>query len=255
MNKLGTDFYENYGEQWSTTDRREMERMDTIFKVKNLCAIMDAIMPKSILDFGCGLGDGLHLLSKHFRAAESIGVDISSKMILFAKKEYPKYTFLQGSIEHLKNYSVDLITFIDVLEHLEDIDETLDVAKRSARYIAIKIPIEKTWFISTLNLLRLKENRSRAFQSEGHLYEFSKKEVDSILESAGLRMIKSGKRFVMEKEFFFSERVRLRMKQKTGLFSKFKYVAYVIFSYVPYSITCTILGIYMGNDYYILCET
>jgi ubiquinone/menaquinone biosynthesis C-methylase UbiE len=255
MNKLDTDFYENYGEQWSTTDRREMERMDTSFKIKNFCAIMDTIKPKSILDFGSGLGDGLHLLTKHFKAAESIGVDISSTMISFAKKEYPKYTFLQGGIEHVKNYNVDLITFIDVLEHLENIHETLDVAKRSAWYIGIKIPLEKTWFTYTLNLLRLKENKSRAFQSEGHLYEFSNKEVDYILETAGLRIIKSERRFVMEKEFFFNERVRLRMKQKTGLFSKLKYLFYIFFSYVPYSITNSILGIYMGDDYYILCET
>ena len=132
QHQLDQDFYEKFGTEWSSTDRRQFERIVTSYKVSDLCALMEGIRPKRILDFGCGLGDALDMLSKHFQITEAIGIDISSTMIAFVRKEYPEYTFIHGSIEKLKNIRVDLITFFDVLEHIEDVPAVLEVAKNRA---------------------------------------------------------------------------------------------------------------------------
>jgi SAM-dependent methyltransferase len=206
------------------------------------------------LDYGCGLGDALQLLANHFQVTDATGIDISSTMIAAARREHPECSFVHGGIDMLDRHKVDLITFIDVLEHLEDIPLVLTNAKRSATYIAIKIPLEKTWLIAALNLLRLKQPRSLAYESEGHLYEFNRGEIEAILSKTGLMIIRAQRRFVMEREFLFSDLVGRRMKNKTGLIGKANYCLYLLLKRLPYSVTTSILRPYMGDDLYIVCK-
>jgi ubiquinone/menaquinone biosynthesis C-methylase UbiE len=251
---LSSNFYETYREIWSKTERRELERLDTANKIKNLSTLLNGIKPRSILDYGCGLGDALHLLANRFKVTDATGVDISSTMIGAARREHPECTFVHGGIEVVEGRKLDLITFIDVLEHLEDIPAVLTIAKRSATYIAIKIPLEKTWLIALLNVLRLKQPRSLAYESEGHLYEFNRGEIEAILSKTGLMTIRAQHRFVMEREFLFSDLVGRRMKNKTGLIGKLNYCLYLLLKRLPYSVTTSILRPYMGDDLYLVCK-
>jgi SAM-dependent methyltransferase len=251
---VNSNFYEIYGEIWSKTERRELERLDTANKIKTLSTLLNGIKPRSILDYGCGLGDALHLLANHFQVTDATGVDISSTMIAAARREHPEYTFVHGGVEMVEGRKVDLITFIDVLEHLEDIPLALSTAKRSATYIAIKIPLEKTWLIALLNVLGLKQSRSLAYESEGHLYEFNRGEIEAILSKTGLMIIRAQRRFVMGREFLFSDLVGRRMRDKTGLLGKVNYCLYVLLKRLPYSVTTSILRLYMGDDLYIVCK-
>src|SRR5918993_122072 len=115
---LSSNFYETYGEIWSGTERRDLERLDTANKIKNLSRLLDGIKPRSILDYGCGLGDALELLARHFQVSEATGIDISSTMIAAAHREHPCCTFVHGGVDSMKERKVDVLTFIDVLEHL-----------------------------------------------------------------------------------------------------------------------------------------
>jgi len=214
---------------------------------------MEGVRPKRILDFGCGLGDALDILAKHFQVTDAIGIDISSTMIAYAKKEYPEYTFIHGSIEKLKNIRVDLAIFFDVLEHLEDIPGILKLAKNSANYIGIKIPLEKPWLVSILNSLHLKERKSRLYNSEGHLYEFNRSEVEAILKQAGLKILKTKTDF-LPKEIHFSAYVKNRMKAKSGCLARLKYYAYVALSKFPYRITRPLFWVVSGVNFFILCK-
>ena len=231
---MDAEFYEKYGQLWSNTQRRELERLDASFKVKNLCELLGDIKPKTILDYGCDLGD--------------------ATMVAAARREHPSYTFIHGGLEQLENRKVDLITFFDVLEHLADIPAALNAAKRTATYIAIKIPLEKTWLIALLNRLRLKQPRSRAFESEGHLYEFNQREVEAILDGMRLKIIKAECRFAVEEEFLFSELVSARMKNKHGVLPKFNCMCHQLLKQVPYSLTTFFLRPYIGDDFYVVCR-
>lgn len=250
------DFYEKYGVEYSSPLCRETERIASSYKVSNLCALMEGLRLKRILDFGCGLGDALDMLAKHFQVTDAIGIDISSTMITYAKKEYPEYTFIQGSLEKLKNLQSDLITFLDVLEHLEDIPATLEAAKNSADYIGIKIPLEKSRLISLLNRLRLRDRKSRFYDSHRHLNEFNRKEVEAILKQAGLKILKSKTDF-LPKKIRFSTFIKNRMKAKSGRLARLKYYAYIALSKLPYIITHLLYQLVYGYsvDFFVLCKS
>lgn len=254
MQQINREFYEKYGLEWYSTERRQWERTATSYKVSSLCALLQELRPKRILDFGCGLGDALDLLATKFQVTEAIGVDISSTMIEYAKRQFPKYRFIQGGIESLKNIQVDLLTFFDVLEHISDIPATLEAAKQSATYIGIGIPLEKTWPISLLNRFHLKEKKSRLYYSEGHLYEFNRSEVDTTLKGAGLQILEANIS-PPPKELQFSRYMRNRMRAKAGYIATTKYFCYIALSKCPYAIARPLLELGAGTNYYLLCKS
>lgn len=251
---LGADFYERYGEQWSSTSRREMERHDTAHKVRLLCEMLSGLKIERVMDFGCGLGDALELLSRHFAATQAVGIDVSSTMLAYAREQYPEHVFLHGGIEDMQRFPVDVISFIDVLEHLEDIPATLEVAKRNAQYLAIKIPLERTWLMDLMQRLGLKDERSLNFESEGHLYEFDRAAVDRLLADAGLETLDARVDLYMPHELLFGESTRLRMKSKPGLLARLKYAAHLLLGALPDGIARFWFRAYHGDDYYVVCR-
>ncbi len=254
MEEIPQDFYEDYGDQWASTGRGDLEKLTSHYKVINLCSLMEGLALQRIVDFGCGLGDALDILNKTLNPEEATGIDISSKMIDHAGERYPEVSFMAGDYTLLRKFQADLITFIDVFEHIDDIPQVLKLAKKHTQYIAVKIPLEKTWFIAALNSLHLKENKSRLFESEGHLYEFNQKEVDAILEQSGLKIVNRKVDFVPRK-IHFSEYMKSRMRAKTGILGKVKYYLYLMLSKVPYGLTRPLFKVVNGVDYFVLCET
>ena len=253
MENIGHDFYEKYGLEWRHTERYEWEHMSTSYKVSNFISIIDDLKPNRILDFGCGLGDALSLLAKHFHSESAVGIDISSTMIEYARKQYPEHTFVVGSIERLKDFRVDLITFFDVLEHIEDIQQVLEIAGTIAEYVGIGIPLEKTFYISLLNTLHLKEKKSRLYLLEGHVHEFNRSDFEAILEAAHLKVVKA-KNVFPTKEIQFSPYMKNRIKNKSGMLSRQKYWLYIVLSFLPYWLTRHLFQIGAGTDLYVLCK-
>ena len=91
--------------------------------IKNMISdITSNFFYSSILDIGCGTGEILN----HLNPERGVGIDISSKMIFFAKKKFKKYNFIASDFKniHLTN-KFDLILLIDVIEHLEDLNKSL----------------------------------------------------------------------------------------------------------------------------------
>lgn len=254
MDHVNDGFYERYGHEWSMTERRKAEQLSTINKVLNLLSLMQGLTFNHILDFGCGLGDALDILAKLLHPVDAIGIDISSKMISYAKNQYPDYTFIQGNHKKIKDFQVDLITFFDVLEHLENIPFVLQTAIKHSKYIAIKIPLEKTWIIDIFNKLRLKENKSRMFESEGHLYEFNQNDFEHILRAEKLKILRTKTAF-SPKYIQFSDYMIHRMKAKPGYIGVIKYYLYTTLSKFPYTLTRPLFQIVNGVDYYVICKT
>lgn len=75
-------------------------------------------LPAKILDYGCGTGENVKALSA---LGESFGIDISKEAVEFCKKRGLKNVILvkDGKIP-FKNGSFDVVTMLDVLEHVEE---------------------------------------------------------------------------------------------------------------------------------------
>jgi SAM-dependent methyltransferase len=105
--------YEVEGTHWWFTGRR---RIIESFVAK-ICRELDATRPR-ILDVGCGTGANLELLGKY---GEAFGVDISPDALAFCRARGLE-NVRQGEAEKLpyEDESFDLVTGLDVVEHLDD---------------------------------------------------------------------------------------------------------------------------------------
>ncbi len=85
---------------------------------------------KKILDLGCGEGSKLNLIAGKNNLG--FGVDLSSKAVKIAKKNYPHLNFVRSDIESLpfKNEEFDLVYFTFVLEHLDRPEKVIREAAR-----------------------------------------------------------------------------------------------------------------------------
>ncbi|HLF69402.1 MAG TPA: methyltransferase domain-containing protein [Actinomycetota bacterium] len=130
-----------------------------------------------VLDVGHGLGYGMKLLST--KAGEVYGVDVDLKAVEYARAHVLGSDPKLKEVEHYDGYGLpygdktfDLVTCVDVIEHVEDyhrfIDELLRVAKR-------------TVIFSTPNRRPEYTNRDGTPRNHWHLREWSFEELDEIL--------------------------------------------------------------------------
>lgn len=97
---------------WFVGRRRIIESF-----LESVCANLKNDRPR-VLDIGCGTGANLEMLS---RFGETEGVDVSSAALAFCRERGLR-NVRQGEAEHLpyEDGSFDLVTCLDVVEHLDD---------------------------------------------------------------------------------------------------------------------------------------
>ncbi len=85
--------------------------------IERVCATLKREHPR-ILDIGCGTGANLEMLAPF---GETEGVDVSTEALAFCR-ERGLQNVRQGEAEHLpyEDGSFDLVTALDVVEHLDD---------------------------------------------------------------------------------------------------------------------------------------
>lgn len=85
--------------------------------------------PKSVLEFGCGVGKNLELLKG--KVDEHLGIDISAKAVEIArKKNLNVMNTDEVSLKTIRNY--DIVFTCSVLDHVEDIGNIVNELKRIA---------------------------------------------------------------------------------------------------------------------------
>jgi SAM-dependent methyltransferase len=105
--------YQVEGSHWWFAGRR---RIIESF-LKPICAKIQSDRP-SILDVGCGTGANLEMLAQF---GEASGVDVSTEALAFCRQRGLQSVRL-GEAEHLpyEDATFDLVTGLDVVEHLDD---------------------------------------------------------------------------------------------------------------------------------------
>ena len=124
--------YEVEETHWWYVGRRRIIQ----YLVEKICTTLNNPDPR-ILDVGCGTGANLKMLAAHGRAE---GVDISSQAVDFCRVRGLDSVRL-GAAEQLpyENGSFDLVTALDVVEHLDDdvagLQEMRRVLRRDGRLL------------------------------------------------------------------------------------------------------------------------
>lgn len=104
--------YKNEADHWWFKGRRKL--LKDIFK--NVPSKKNQL---KLLDTGCCTGFNLHLLSKY---GEVYGVDVEKKAVEYCRKRgFKKIHLLKNGLKlPFKNNYFDIITCLDVLEHIEE---------------------------------------------------------------------------------------------------------------------------------------
>jgi ubiquinone/menaquinone biosynthesis C-methylase UbiE len=130
------------------------------------------------LDVGFGLGYGMNILA--IKASDVVGVDIDPKVLDYCNDTLigrnPRVSALSlynGYDLNFENEEFDVVTCVDVLEHVEDYDRFLDELLRVSR---------KGVFISTPNRRPEHTNPDGTPRNYWHLREWTQEELDSILK-------------------------------------------------------------------------
>ena len=135
----------------------------------------------TVLDVGFGLGYGLNILA--IKAKEVSGVDVDVKVLDYCRDTVggrnPRLVHLglyDGYNLPFPNGHFDIVTCVDVLEHVEDYHRFLDELLRVAG---------KGVFISTPNRRPEYTNPDRTPKNFWHLREWSFGELEAILQQHG----------------------------------------------------------------------
>lgn len=136
---------------------------------------------ETALDVGFGLGYGLNILA--IKASSVSGVDIDPRVLEYCRSTVlgrnPRLSYLDvydGYSLPFPDKHFDLVTCVDVLEHVEDYHRFLDELLRVTR---------KSVLISTPNRRPENTNPDGTPKNYWHLREWSYEELDSILTKHG----------------------------------------------------------------------
>ena len=90
---------------------------------------------ESVLDVGCGYGYGTKFLSKY--CAKAIGCDINAICVEAAKIRFPDIQFFHTDIREVNLGQFDVVTCMELIEHLENPDEVIEKVKKTTRKYAV----------------------------------------------------------------------------------------------------------------------
>jgi SAM-dependent methyltransferase len=139
----------------------------------------------SICDVGCGAGDVLRLLSENLPNSISFtGYDISPQAFeISSKKSTSKIKFFLGDILE-EDKTFDLVTVLDIIEHVDDYYGFLRKLKSKARYKLFHIPLD----LSIQRLLRA-SLFLQDMKEIGHIHFFTKETALAVIQRAGYKII------------------------------------------------------------------
>lgn len=170
-------------------DKRDRWKNKNRYYHREIAKLCRFLIPskKTVLDIGCGTGDLLASSSPSY----GLGIDISENMVRIARKKYPNLKFYAQDVQNITiNERFDYVILSDILGDLEDMQKAFGELK--------KVSDEKTRIIITFYnylwepILTIGEKLGMKMPQPIQNW-LGKKDVENILDLAGLEVIKSGK--------------------------------------------------------------
>lgn len=180
---------------WGHGDLRSRQVMETLK--------LAGIRPRTLLDYGCGVGGWIGFLSSTYPDAQIAGVDISSVAIEKARKRFPNLRFetFGGAATPFANEEFDLVFSYHVLEHVDDIEASAAEIARVLRYggyAVIIFPCGNVGSFLDRTMGRLKDARVPApdgrsvlfFEvADGHVRRMTSRDTVAIFEACRLQAV------------------------------------------------------------------
>jgi 2-polyprenyl-3-methyl-5-hydroxy-6-metoxy-1,4-benzoquinol methylase len=153
----------------------------------SLDELFDAAAPCSVLDVGCGEGVLVHEWAARLGDGRVVGIDLEEESIQagWATRTAPnlEYRVMEASELPFGDGEFDLVSAIEVLEHLPDPAHTLSEMARCARaHLLVSVPREPLWRM--LNMAR-GAYWSALGNTPGHLNHWSKRSFVELLAAHG----------------------------------------------------------------------
>jgi len=143
--------------------------------------------PTSVLDIGCGEGVVVQRWAQSLGDARVVGIDLEEPSIQagWAEHQAPnlEYRVMQAENLPFADGEFDLLSAIEVLEHVPDPEHTLEeMARCSARHLLVSVPREPLWRM--LNMAR-GAYWSALGNTPGHLNHWSRRSFVATLSRHG----------------------------------------------------------------------
>lgn len=175
------DYNDCYQKAWGHSyNVQPLRAMRYYFVKKTLGKVINQFPVKKALDVGCGVGVIAKFILNFGRNIRVTGIDISSEAINLAKRNYPAVTFLVSDIESFETTKgYDLITAVDVIEHIKDDQFALrrmNLLLRDGGIIVLSLPHSMRYW-------------TKSDEEGGHYRRYSKAEIVEKLGEAGFDLI------------------------------------------------------------------
>ncbi len=149
--------------------------------------LFDRAQPTSLLDVGCGEGLLVHRWAQRLGEKRVVGIDLEEESIQagWAERRAPnlEYRVMQADRLPFTANEFDLVSAIEVLEHLPDPEQTLsEMARCAERHLLVSVPHEPLW--RALNLAR-GAYLPQLGNTPGHLNHWSKRSFVRLLSRHG----------------------------------------------------------------------
>jgi 2-polyprenyl-3-methyl-5-hydroxy-6-metoxy-1,4-benzoquinol methylase len=173
--------YDKYGSS-NPVVRRMMAGFEA--DVDALLALAD---PESVLDVGCGEGILVHRWAALAPHRRMVGVDLEESSIQAGWEQHQapnlQYCLARGEELPFEDSEFDLVSAIEVLEHVPDPSGTLTEMKRCAKHhLLVSVPREPLW--RALNLAR-GAYWGALGNTPGHLNHWSRRSFVALLGAHG----------------------------------------------------------------------
>jgi SAM-dependent methyltransferase len=195
------EFYQQWSDKTEEQIRYDLESCERKAEMVAL-ALRQApgVSLRKILDFGCGYGKIVALLSERFALEKGYGFDFSQAAISYAQSHfasgqvsYHRLATLDISremdgVRAAVGGSVDCVLLVDVLEHVPDCQAMMRELAPITKYFFVKLPIEE----NLLNNYLLNKEYPSSRHSNGHLREFNVNSVYYFVRRLGLTPVVEG---------------------------------------------------------------
>ena len=168
-----------YNEAWQKWDEMKVYGSTARHTRRLIFSLLQGLSFDSVLDVGCGTGVLLQQIQEQYPRAQLTGSEYSAQGIEFARARLPSARFCLMDLgrENLGR-QFDLVTCIDVLEHVDDDRAALkNLLAMTRKYMLLSVPLGQLFEIEARRM--------------GHVHGYSRAELEGKLHAAGFEIMKS----------------------------------------------------------------